>query len=309
MRSTDFRPARSSYPFESRWFDGPRGRMHYIAEGEGTPILLVHGNPTWSFLYRKLILPLCTAGFRCVAPDLLGYGLSEHPDGFGFTLREQFEALRAFAQGLELEGCIVVGQDWGGPLALGVALERRASLRGIVLGSTFAWRSTGLTRVIGHVLRSAPLQRQMIESDHFIEGIVRRLTRARLTADELSHYQLVAATPELRRAKAVLPRELLDADQYLATLESQVSRQLRSVRTLLIHAQRDFLSGSSLRRLARMLPNHAVLPLPNAGHFFQEDAPQEVALAIAEHFGSGEHFGSERSPRQANEPSEALCTP
>jgi haloalkane dehalogenase len=303
MRSTDFLPSRSSYPFESRWFDGPRGRMHYIAEGEGTPLLLLHGNPTWSFLYRKMIPPLCTAGFRCVAPDLLGYGLSEHPDGFGFTLREQLEALRAFALAFALEGWIVVGQDWGGPLALGVALELGTALRGIVLGSTFAWRSAGLTRIIGHLLRSAPLQRRMIDSDHFIDFIVRRLTRARLTPEELSHYQLVAARPELRRAKAVLPRELIDADEWLTTLESQVFRQLRSVRTLLIHAQRDVLSGGSVRRLGRMLPNHAVLALPNAGHFFQEDAPREVALAIAE------HFGSERSPRQTNKPSEALCYP
>lgn len=283
MVSTDFRPSPELYPFESRWFDGPRGRMHYLDEGQGQPILLVHGNPTWSFLYRKMIPWLTQSGFRCLVPDLLGYGLSEHPVSFGFTAREQVEALLAFVQARELEDLVVLGQDWGGPIALGVSVQMPESIRGIVLGSTFAWRASGITRCIGHVLRLGAIQRWMVNGDRFIERMM-GLARTSLTKQELEHYQLVASTPDLRRAKAVLPRELLDADDWLDELERGVIQRLGEARTLLIQGKKDAFSDSLVRRLGQMLPNHIVLTLPHAGHFFQEDAPREVSDAIRERF-------------------------
>lgn len=78
---------RGLYPFESRWFDSPSGRMHYIDEGHGPPIVFFHGNPTWSFLYRNVITRL-RGQFRCIAMDYLGFGLSEHPGDFGYTGEE-----------------------------------------------------------------------------------------------------------------------------------------------------------------------------------------------------------------------------
>jgi haloalkane dehalogenase len=281
--SSQFCPARELYPFEARWFDGEHGRIHYLDEGQGRPILLLHGNPTWSFLYRKMIPRLTAAGFRCVVPDLLGYGLSEHPPHFGFTAREQVGALSTFVRALALSEWVLMGQDWGGPMALGVALQSPASVRGIVLGSTFAWRASGLTRLVGHVLRLRPLQRWMVEGEGFIRQVM-GLARVRLSRQELDHYQLVAATPDLRRAKSVLPRELLDADDWLDELERQVTQQLGNIPTLLIHSKKDFFSGGTVRRLSRMLPHNSVLRLPRAGHFFQEDAPSEVSEAIRERF-------------------------
>ncbi|MEO8185217.1 MAG: alpha/beta fold hydrolase [Deltaproteobacteria bacterium] len=286
MLSTDFRPSPELYPFESRWFEGPRGRMHYLDQGQGQPILLVHGNPTWSFLYRKMIPWLTKSGFRCVVPDLLGYGLSEHPVGFGFTAREQVEALLALVQALELEELVVLGQDWGGPIALGVAVQTPESIRGIVLGSTFAWRASGITRCIGHVLRLGMVQRWMVNGAHFIEWVM-GLARTSLTRQELDHYQLVASVPDLRRAKAILPLELIDADEWLDELERAVVERLGEARTLLVHGKKDAFSGSAVRRLARMLPDHVVLTLPHAGHFFQEDAHREVSDAIRERFCLG----------------------
>jgi haloalkane dehalogenase len=286
MLLTDFRPSRELYPFESCWFDGSHGRMHYLDEGRGQPILLLHGNPTWSFLYRKMVPELASLGFRCVVPDLLGYGLSEHPPGFGFTASEQVNAVSAFTRALALEELVVMGQDWGGPIALGVAVRSPGSIRGIVLGSTFAWRTAGLTRLIGRVLRLGAIQRWMVDGEGFIRRVM-SLARTKLTQEELDHYQLVAATPELRSAKAVLPRELLDADDWLTELERQVRERLATVPTLLVHAKKDGLSGSSVRRLTRMLPNNVLRKLPLAGHFFQEDAPAEVANAIRERFRAG----------------------
>jgi haloalkane dehalogenase len=286
MLQTDFRPSRELYPFESRWFDGSHGRMHYLDEGQGLPILLVHGNPTWSFLYRKMVPALTSLGFRCIVPDLLGYGLSEHPPAFGFTVAEQVDAMSGLVRALEIEQLVVMGQDWGGPIALALAARSPGTIRGIALGSTFAWRTAGLTRLIGRVLRLGVVQRWMVDGGGFIRRVLGGLARTKLTQDELDHYALVAAIPELRRAKAVLPRELLDADDWLTELERRVKERLATVPTLLVHAKKDGFSGSSVRRLARMFPNHSLLTLPRAGHFFQEDAPVEVAKAIHERFGA-----------------------
>jgi haloalkane dehalogenase len=283
MRMTDFRPSPALYPFQSRWFDGPHGRIHYLDEGQGPPVLLVHGNPTWSFLYRKVISKLVASGFRCVAPDLLGYGLSEHPPSFGFRAKDQVEALSTFTRALELRELIVFGQDWGGPIGLAVSVRAPESIRGIVLGSTFAWPATGITRLVGYLLRFGPIQRWMVNGSAFIAQVM-RLARAPLTPQERDHYALVAATPGLRLAKTVLPRELLDAEDWLGELEADVSQRLGHVRTLLFHAKKDALSRRSVGRLGRLLPDHVLITLPNAGHFFQEDAPVEVAAAIRDRF-------------------------
>lgn len=80
----DFIPDPTLYPFESKWFSGSVGPVHYIDEGSGRPLLLLHGNPDWSFLYRKIVEAL-RGEFRCVVPDYPGFGLSVHPDGYGYT--------------------------------------------------------------------------------------------------------------------------------------------------------------------------------------------------------------------------------
>ena len=83
----DFIPDPSLYPFELQWFESSAGRMHYIDEGSGPPIVFFHGNPTWSFLYRGIVDRL-RHRFRCVAVDYLGFGLSDRPDGYGYTIEE-----------------------------------------------------------------------------------------------------------------------------------------------------------------------------------------------------------------------------
>lgn len=113
--SIDFTPDPQLYPFESRWFDSSRGRIHYVDEGTGPPILLCHGNPTWSFLYRDIIVALRDR-FRCVAPDYLGFGLSERPSGFGYQIDEHARVIGEFVDHLGLDRYLSMGQDWGGPI-------------------------------------------------------------------------------------------------------------------------------------------------------------------------------------------------
>jgi haloalkane dehalogenase len=116
----EFSPDRSLYPFESHRFDSSAGQVHYVDEGSGAPLLLLHGNPTWSFLYRHIIVAL-RERYRCVAPDYLGFGLSERPDGYGYTVEDHARVVGELVDDLGLDDVVVMGQDWGGPIGTAVA--------------------------------------------------------------------------------------------------------------------------------------------------------------------------------------------
>src|SRR5215471_9572946 len=110
------------YDFEPHYADFDGLRMHYLDEGDGDPVLLLHGEPTWAFLYRKVIPEL--AGHRCVAPDYFGFGRSDKPTDAGFyTYDRHAESIARFAAELDLQNITLVVQDWGGPIGFRFAVE------------------------------------------------------------------------------------------------------------------------------------------------------------------------------------------
>lgn len=152
----DFTPDRDIYPFTSRWFDSSRGRVHYIDEGVGPPILFCHGNPTWSFLYRDIIAGLRDR-FRCIASDYLGFGLSDRPSGYGYTVEEHANTVGELVDFLGLDGYLSMGQDWGGPVSMAVDTVRADRVRGIVLGNTWFWPADELRmKLFSRVMSSFP---------------------------------------------------------------------------------------------------------------------------------------------------------
>jgi haloalkane dehalogenase len=114
------------YPFEPHYAEvGARLRMHYVDEGDGPPVLLLHGEPTWSYLYRHTVPQLTAAGLRAVVPDLIGFGRSDKPaNAADYSYRAHVEWLSAFIAAVGIEGAVVVGQDWGGLLGLVLIVER-----------------------------------------------------------------------------------------------------------------------------------------------------------------------------------------
>ena len=103
-----FEPDRRLFPFESKWFQSSRGQVHYVDEGAGAPILFLHGNPTWSFLYRGIVIRL-RKNFRCIAVDYPGFGLSPHPPGYGYTAAEHAEVVLELVKGLGLSNLTIMG--------------------------------------------------------------------------------------------------------------------------------------------------------------------------------------------------------
>jgi len=168
----DFTPSREVFPFESRWFEADGIRMYYVDEGTGRPILMCHGNPTWSFLYRKVILAL-RGRFRCVAVDYPGFGLSDRPERYGFTPAEHAELVGKLVDHLQVDGFIVMGQDWGGPIGTWVAAERADRLHGLVFMNTWFWPADRpLLQIFSRVMSSPPLQWAILKRNLFVEAIV-----------------------------------------------------------------------------------------------------------------------------------------
>ena len=133
---------RALYPFEPKRFDTGRGVMSYLDEGQGDEaVVMVHGNPTWSFYYRNLVLGL-RAHIRCIVPDHLGCGLSDKPQDFDYTLSEHIKNLRALLDRLALKKIHLIVHDWGGPIGLGTVLQRPEQPGRVVILNTAAFADT-----------------------------------------------------------------------------------------------------------------------------------------------------------------------
>jgi len=111
------------FPVEHRFIDFDGKRIHYIDEGTGETLLFLHGNPSWCFLYRKIIASL-KSSYRCVALDFPGYGMSNAPADYGYTPQEHARVLERFVNRLGFQHLTVMVQDWGGPIGLGFAARR-----------------------------------------------------------------------------------------------------------------------------------------------------------------------------------------
>ncbi|MFI8242466.1 haloalkane dehalogenase [Streptomyces sp. NPDC085866] len=282
----DFVPDRSLYPFESRWFDSSVGRVHYIDEGAGPPLLFCHGAPTWSFLYRQIVKDLRDR-YRCIAVDYLGFGLSERPAGFGYTIAEHTAVLGELIDHLQLDGFVLMGQDWGGPIGLGAVTARADRVKGIVLGNTLFWPTEAMAnRAFSMIMSSRPMQRRILEQNFLVERVLLAELGRKLAAAEADHYRTVQPTAEARRGLAMMPKEIRAARPLLDQLARDVPVLLGDKPALLVWGMRDmvFRPNACIPRIRAAFTDLDVVELPRARHFIQEHAPDAIAEAIAKRF-------------------------
>lgn len=275
-----FTPDRRLFPFESRWFDSSAGTVHYIDEGVGDPILFLHGNPTWSFLYRGIIIRL-KKRFRCIAIDYPGFGLSEAPDNYGYTPADHADVVRALVQHLGLQNLTIMGQDWGGPIGLRVALDEMPRLRALVMGNTWYWPiDTLVAKTFAYIMSSAPLQSQILRRNLFVEKIMPMMVKYALAEEVMHHYREALSTPTRRVGAAEFPRQLIESTLWLGELADEVRERLSNVPILLPWGLHDpAFPQPYLERFREDFTVSQVLRL-DAKHYIQEDAPGEIAEAI-----------------------------
>jgi haloalkane dehalogenase len=280
------------YPFEARFVQTPHGRMHYVEAGQGSPVLCLHGNPTWSFLYRRFLSGLSDAA-RVIAPDLIGFGLSEKlARAEDYSIDGHIDDVTALVEALDLRDLTLVLQDWGGPIGLGVALHAPERVRALVIMNTIGFVPDGANGEPGpplalRLLRLPGLGEQLVQGLGILHrvyvprGMPRVEERGALARDAYLAVQAswqeragTLAFPRLiptRRGDPVVP--LLDAeDRFLARFRGPV---------LLVWGLRDPVFGPRiLEAWRRRFPDAPVLELPEAGHFLQEDAPEAIVARV-----------------------------
>jgi haloalkane dehalogenase len=255
--------------------------------GDGPVLLLCHGNPTWSFLYRGIISGLRDQ-FRCIAHDYLGFGLSERPSGFGYTIEEHAQVVGELVDHLDLDGYLTMGQDWGGPISMAVGTARAERVRGVVLGNTWFWPAADLsTKMFSKVMGSPPMQWAILRRNFFVEKLIPAGTATSLSGAVMDHYRKVKPTPEARAGVARMPKEILAARPLLEKLAQDVPAKLGSKPALLVWGMKDFAfkPGPNIPRMRTAFPDHVLVELPDAKHYIQEDAPERITQAIIDRFG------------------------
>ncbi|MGH2756550.1 MAG: haloalkane dehalogenase [Actinomycetota bacterium] len=258
-------------------------RMHYLDEGDGDPILLLHGEPTWSFLYRKMIPPL-SQRFRVIAPDYVGFGRSDKPtERDWYTYERHVDSIVQLIESLDLMEITVVVQDWGGPIGLRCAIEHEKRFARLVILNTGVmrpgpnWPSEAFMQWRNYAERNPDLD---------VGFIVQASTVTELSDDVLGGYTAPWPTPESKAGVAAFPlivplsendpgaREMIRTGDALTEWSKPV---------LVAFSDSDpIFPQKAGERMASRIPQARFVPIQGASHFLQEDKGEEIARVIIE---------------------------
>ncbi|MFP2930043.1 alpha/beta fold hydrolase [Pyxidicoccus sp. 3LG] len=276
----------SQLPFRSHFVPTRFGRMHFLDHGEGRPVLLLHGNPTWCFLWRKVMARLAGSPLRLVAPDLIGLGLSDKPRELSaHTLAAHGQALLELVERLELRDVVLGVQDWGGPIGAWLAARSGGRVTGLVVLNTsmltprsfrgtafhrFA-RMPGVSDVAFRLLNfPVPVLGRSQGDARSISGDVTRAYAwpLRHVANRAAPLALARIVPD--RADHPTVAELAEGDAWVRGFKGPAE---------LVWGLKDPILGRALKRHREALP-HARVTETQAGHFLQEEVPDEIAAAV-----------------------------
>ena len=268
------------YPFTDRWIDIDGNLVHYVDEGTGPPLLLLNGNPSWSFGWRDVILALRPT-FRCIAPDYPGFGLSRPAPAYDFRPRSHSAVVERLVDDLGLSDVIVFGYAWGGPIGLGFAGRRPELVGGLVIANTWAWPDHRVRVRLFSTLMGGPVSGLLVGRLDLMLRLYlpSNLKRGRLSARERAAYEgpFSAGTRSLMR---VFPREIGRSQDYLAEVEANLA-QLSAKPALIVWPDSDPGFGNDeLRRWQALFPTAPTVNLRKVGQFIDEDAPGDVAAAV-----------------------------
>jgi pimeloyl-ACP methyl ester carboxylesterase len=288
------------WPYQPRYLATPEGRCAYIDEGPRSPhvVLLLHGNPTWAFLWRHTIDALVSAGQRVVAPDLLGFGRSDKPNVLAaYALERHVARLLDLWHTLDAQQVSLVVHDWGGPLGLWWLSASHVSLRRLVVCNTFSpilpgrQGQTAALKLARFVSRSRSLADYLYRRRHlmlrdflFGDGTAHHTA---LTAQVRAAYRAPHPHAEDRAGVLAFPLQIpRTTSEPIARHSAEVARELQdtlnAIPSLLLWGMKDYLfDETTLRSWIDFLPQAKAVRIENASHYVQEDAPHLVASTIA----------------------------
>jgi len=281
-RERPFQVPHDEYPFADRWLERDGVALHFVDEGQGPPVLLLHGNPTWSFLYRHVIKEL-VGSCRCVAPDYPGFGFSEHPPGYGYSPQEHAASVGALLDHLALPPVVLVVQDWGGPIGLSLAVDRPDRVAGLVICNTWC-QPADLSGAVFSFLMGGPLGKLLqLRLNLFARKVVPSgiYQHERKTPVVLRAYTDPFPTPASRMGTYVFPRAIRTEGAWLRSIAGRL-HLLRDKPVELVWAMKDFAFGKEtiIAWWQAQFPDAPVARLEDASHYLQEDRPDAVAGGV-----------------------------
>jgi haloalkane dehalogenase len=273
------------FDFQPNYIDQDGLRMHYLDEGAGEPVLLLHGEPTWSFLYRKMIPPL-TGVARCVAPDYFGFGRSDKPtERAWYSYDRHVASITRLVEKLDLRGITLVVQDWGGPVGFRFAVENPDRVAKIIVMNT----GIGARAPSEEWLRFQSFMRRV--GTEIVAGQLVRLSLMQPTSDEIiAAYDAPFPVPESRIGIVQFPELVATSSQHpSAPAMLAVRDRLRELDrpALILFSDSDpIFSRRAAEVMADLLPNAELdPPVEGAGHFLQEDRGEVLGKRIAAWLG------------------------
>jgi len=264
------------FPFASYAHESSDGIMHYIDVGRGKPIVFLHGSPTWSFLYRKLIGEL-SKGFRCIAIDHLGLGLSQKPKDADYRPIAHTRRLEAFINELDLKEVTIVGHDFGGSIGMEWAALNPDRARDVVLFNTWLW-SLHKSRVIRHVTQTATSKvnqywfRLINPSPKFYLPIL-FADHHNLPKWVQDQFQLAFNNQFETFCPEAFARAMMARDGWYESVSERFEALHKPC--LMIWGDQDQTYGKdALHRMQSLLPHAATVTLPGVGNYVPEEAPE-----------------------------------
>lgn len=290
-----------AWPYAPKWFDTPEGRIHYIDEGprDGIPIVMVHGNPTWSYLYRRFIKAATGSDFRAIAMDHLGFGRSDKPTRTSaYSIPGHADRCEALLESLELRNAVIVVQDWGGPIGLTWAARHPHRVAGLFILNTFFQRPVAKVPLPGilHAFRTPVLGEILVKGAHaFVKGFLFQAglyDRSRLTSTDKSAYLAPHPTWASRSGILAFPRQIPSGphgpiSDFVAAEGAKLATAFADKPVKIVWPMNDVAFGPETldNMWLKSFPHADVLRVENAGHFIQEDAHETVIPELMNFIG------------------------
>lgn len=271
------------FPFTSHWIEIDEYQMHYIDEGAGDVILFVHGTPEWSFGFRDLIKGLRDT-HRCIAIDHVGFGLSDKPPGEVYGCRDHASRLKKFIEAKGLKDITIIANDFGGGIGLSFAITHPESVRSIILFNTWMWSLKNDKHYSGPAnLINNWLGKFLYISLNFPVNTIMPSSfgdRKKLTKEAHRHYKMALPDSSSRRGTYAFAKELMNASDWWQSQWDQLNK-LQAHRFLIFWGMKDkFVALSALENWRSKIPSAKIVTFDDAGHFVQEEKPEEMLAEI-----------------------------
>ena len=265
------------YPFKSHFLSLDIGKLHYIDEGQGDPIIFVHGNPGWSFEFRNIIKELSKTN-RCIAPDHIGFGLSDKPYSYDYLPKQQADNFEKLLDSLNLKNITLVVNDWGGPIGLSYAIKHPEKIKKIIILNTWLWsvENDPYYRKFSGMMGGSIGRFMIKQFNIFGKMVVKKAVgdKKKLTKEIHKHYYKHLATPKDRKGCYVFPKQIIASSSWLDSLWQQ-RQKINSIPTTIIWGMKDVaFREQELNYWISNWNNPKIIKLDTIGHYPQEEAPE-----------------------------------